>query len=520
MLLREYASVLWLRKWLILAVMLLCVGGALVFVLQQSPVYQSSSELLVNVTSDGSPVTTPLASLMQTEARVAASAAVADLAREELDDDRSADELLNSVIVAPSPDTEILVFTGTGSTPGRARDITDEFAAAYLEFRRQQAFETVSSTTEAITEQIEELSADIEKLNGQAEETDDPAEEDTLRGQVSVLEGQMGVLRAALAEAASAGTQEPGRVIRPAEAASDPVSPQPLRTLLLALLAGLGLGIVVAFAEVRWRDRLRGRSDLEANTGVPVFAAIPKTAAHRQPSAGLVTEMQPHGAASEAYRTLRTGLLMSATRRPLTTVVITSPNDGEGKSTTTANLGVALSEAGKRVVLLSADLRRPQLHALFDAEPEPGLTDVLAGEMSAADALIGSEMTDNLRLMPSGPIPHNPTELLGSEAMLRLVRYLREAADFVLVDVPPILQSADAAVAASFADAVLLVADAERTTRGAVAAARQQLNQVGAPLIGAVLNRVDVSRTNNLYYAPLNADSRGGRAPIQIAREG
>jgi len=520
MLLREYASLLWLRKWLVLSVMLLCCGGALAFVLQQSAVYQSSAEVLVNVTSDGTAVTTPLASLMQTEARVASSAAVADLAREDLADDRSADELLNSITVAPSPETEILVFTGTGSTPKLARDLTEAFATAYLEFRQQRALETVSSTTEAIQQQIDELSAEIEDLNSQAEETDDPAEADTLRGQVSVLEGQIGVLRAGLAEAASTGTQDPGRVIRPAEATDDPVSPQPVRTLLLAVLAGLGLGVVVAFAEELWRDRLRGRSDLEATAGVPVFAAIPKTGLHRKRSGGLVTETEPHGVASEAYRTLRTGLLMSATRRPLTTVVITSPHDGEGKSTTTANLGVALAEAGKRVVLLSADLRRPQLHALFGAEPEPGLTDVLVGEMPAADALIASELTENLRIMPSGPIPRNPTELLGSEAMLRLVRYLREAADFVLVDVPPVLQGADAVVAASFADAVLLVADAESSTRGAVAAARQQLNQVGAPLIGAVLNRVSASRNTYLDYAPLDADSSSGGAPIEIAREG
>jgi capsular exopolysaccharide synthesis family protein len=173
--------------------------------------------------------------------------------------------------------------------------------------------------------------------------------------------------------------------------------------------------------------------------------------------------------------------------------MVTSANAQEGKTATTANLGVALAQSGKRVILVSADLRKPRLHRFFRSQNGMGLTNVLAGEKNALEVLnwVGVE---NLRLLPSGPVPGNPAELLGSEAMESLLRELQEASDFVLIDAAPVLPVADAMTLTPLVDAVLLVADARSTTRGAIEQARQQLDQVNARVIGTVLNNFDPSK--------------------------
>jgi capsular exopolysaccharide synthesis family protein len=173
--------------------------------------------------------------------------------------------------------------------------------------------------------------------------------------------------------------------------------------------------------------------------------------------------------------------------------MVASANAGEGKSTTAANLAVVLADSGKRVVLISADLRKPRLHRFFGLETEPGLSNALAGESTVWDTLQAPQV-ENLRVMVSGPVPARPTELLQSEAMGELVADLRDVSDFVIIDTSPILPVADALVLAPLVDGILLVADASITTRSAVTHTRELLDQVDARLVGAVFNDYDPSR--------------------------
>ncbi len=179
--------------------------------------------------------------------------------------------------------------------------------------------------------------------------------------------------------------------------------------------------------------------------------------------------------------------------------MVTSPHAGEGKSVTTANLGVALAQAGKRVILISADLRKPRLHQFFRLANHTGLTNVLSGEVSPWQA-VRNTLVENLQVMPSGPVPENPAEMLGSNAMGDLLSVPSEMADYVLVDAAPVLAVADAATLAPLVDAVLFVVDAQRTHRGAVEQARRQLEQVNAKIIGAVLNNFDPSKAGAYSY--------------------
>ena len=202
----------------------------------------------------------------------------------------------------------------------------------------------------------------------------------------------------------------------------------------------------------------------------------------------------------EAYRTLRTNLLVSSIDKPIETLIVTSPVPRDGKSTTVANLGVIMAQAGKSVILVDADLRRSSLHKIFQLPNRGGLTDVLLQGEPMLDGWLQETGVDNLRLLASGPLPPNPPELLGSQKMRRLFENLTQEADMVIFDTPPMLAVTDATVLAMMADGVLVITDAEKTRRGAIQETVENLRQAGANILGAVLNRVSLRGGEYSYY--------------------
>lgn len=203
--------------------------------------------------------------------------------------------------------------------------------------------------------------------------------------------------------------------------------------------------------------------------------------------------------AAEAFRALRTNLQFLGLDRALGTVIVTSPGPGEGKSTVTANLGVALGLAGSQVILVGADLRKPTLHRHFGLSNDVGLTSVLTGNVRWQDALQDTGF-QGVRVLAAGPIPPNPAELLGTERMRELIGELRDAADMVIFDTPPVLNVTDAGVLAQRVDGVIYVISAGVTPRDIARAGKQRLEQVGARLLGTVVNRVEPRGGNYYYY--------------------
>ena len=289
-------------------------------------------------------------------------------------------------------------------------------------------------------------------------------------------------------------------MVSPAPLPTTPSSPNKVLDGLIGLFVGLTAGIGLALLRERLDDALRGRGDLEDRVGAPVLAVITRvTGWRRRQEAKLVALTEPKSAAAEAYRTLRTSVLFASVQRGLRTIMVVSPGAGDGKTTTAANLALVLADAGKRVILVSADLRKPRINQFFGLTNEVGVTSVLAGEVKPWDALQSPEV-ENLRVLEAGPVPNMPAELLASEAMGELVADLREVADFLILDTAPILLVADALALCPLVDGVLMVADAESTSRSAVTNAREQLDQVGAPLFGAVLNDFDPSKARAYPY--------------------
>jgi len=226
------------------------------------------------------------------------------------------------------------------------------------------------------------------------------------------------------------------------------------------------------------------------------------------PSDLLVTLSTPRSPVSEAYRTLRTNLQFMSPDKPLQTLLVTSSGPEEGKSTMLANLAVAMAQGEKKVILVDCDLRRPTLHKLFGLAHDQGLTTMMVDEKALSNPPLQETGVPGLLLLASGPLPPSPSDLLGSRRMDRALALLKERADIVLLDSPPVMAVSDAAVLATKVDGVLLVVSAGQTKRDSVQAAKAKLQQVSANLLGAVLMNVPLDASLQQYYYPRQDENK------------
>lgn len=212
----------------------------------------------------------------------------------------------------------------------------------------------------------------------------------------------------------------------------------------------------------------------------------------------LITLTDPRSPAAEAFRTLRTNLLFSAVKEPVRTLVVTSPAPEEGKSTALANLAVTLAQSGRETIIVDADLRRPTQHTIWAVEQAPGLTTIVLEDLDTMPLVdVGVE---HLRLLPSGPLPPNPADLVGSERMALVVERLLDEADFILFDAPPVITVTDAAILAARLNGVLMVVRAGKTRREDAEQAKELLERLGVRIVGAVLTDAEVDARKGRYY--------------------
>jgi succinoglycan biosynthesis transport protein ExoP len=485
---REYLAIIWRRKWYLIAMLVLIVGLTFAWLARQTPAYTSSSQVLV-LNPSLSPTQGPVGFInMETEKSLAASPEVARFAKEVSGAEGASTKLLAGLSVDVIPETEILVFTVTHPDPDAAQERAQAFAEGYVRYRQEQFLREVLQRSQTIQDEIDSTQAELENVNESLGTAPEGPERDVLESRARSLQARLDVLQQSLVPASD--QLRVGQVVQPAS--TPQVNNTSTQRMVLAVLVGLALGIGVAFLAERLDDRLRGRQDLERHSTAPVLAVVPKITDWRSGSEPFLAVISaPDSPAAEAYRTLRTGVLFAASQRPIKTILVTSAEGGEGKTTTAANLGLALAGAGKRVILASGDLRRPRLQNFFGLRNGMGLTNVLAGEKGVREALQEPRGMSNLRILNSGPVPGNPSELLTSSAMQRILADLKEEADFIIIDGAPVLALADSLVLSRLSDAVLFVAHAHKTSKSVVDQARHQLAQVDAVMLGSVLNSLD-----------------------------
>ncbi len=289
------------------------------------------------------------------------------------------------------------------------------------------------------------------------------------------------------------------RIVDAAELPRVPVSPNRRSDLLIGLLGGLlfAFGLTVFFERID--SRIKRPDDIEMHLRLPSLGLIPRIAG-KNDGAGLplISNGVP-AAFSESFGSLRTNVVFSSAEDGPRSIVVTSTRPSEGKSVVAANLAIGFANSGQRVLLIDGDLRRPKLHEAFKVRQQPGLSNLLVGNTKASEAVVKTS-TPGLWLLPAGKIPPNPAELLGSRRFQDFLASLGEHFQFVVLDSPPVMAVADASVLSHRATSVIFVVGAEMTSRHAAATAVQQLLKARARVIGAVLNRADVTR-NPYYYS-------------------
>jgi capsular exopolysaccharide synthesis family protein len=249
---------------------------------------------------------------------------------------------------------------------------------------------------------------------------------------------------------------------------------------------------------------------VEQVTGVPTLGLIPKF----EGGSELITVAHPTSPAAEAFRSLRTSVKFLGIERQVRVVQVTSPSSGEGKTVVAVNLGVAFAQAGDRVVVVGADLRRPRMEEILDVPMTPGLTAVLIGDVTLPQAIQTVSSVPNLSVLPSGYPPPNPSELLSGERARRLIDVLGQTYDVVVIDCPPVLPVTDSLVLARMADTALLVTSANKTSKRGLQRAVELLRQVDGPLAGTVLNSLsaDAMFAGEPYrYEQVSRPRHGGR---------
>ncbi len=426
---------------------------------------------------------------------------------------RARDSLLNLGAAASNPD----VVAITSLIPATSEKMMD----------------AVQSHIQALQTQINAL----ERLRaaGATRIASSPAAETTeleLQQQVQTVQQmsrqiQDELQRARMAEAVEGGQVE---IVQLATSPGYQIATGKDRKLLLGGFVGLLLGCVAAVLLDGLNKSVRKRSDVERLLGIPALAVIPRLPSsngtsnrvmkalprfssnghHRpgKPDADLVTVNNMRSPAAESFRTLRTNLMFSQTVSAMRTLVVTSASPSEGKTTTASNLAVAFAQQGMRVLLVDCDLRRSRIHRLFGLPREPGFTDLVLG-YSDEDSVTHATSVTGMYVIASGKLPPNPAELLGSDGARTTFATLTEGYDLIVIDTPPLLAASDAAILATLSNGVVLVLRAGSTDNAAAQQAVQQLNAVGARIVGAVLNDPDtqVPKYGAYYHYEYSAAS-------------
>ncbi|MDQ4133752.1 MAG: polysaccharide biosynthesis tyrosine autokinase [Actinomycetota bacterium] len=514
--LRDYLSVLRRRKTTVVLAVFVVAASALAASLVQTKVYEGRARVLLEprqslFQSAVSPRVDPVQ--VETEMQFIQSEPVKEAAREKLG-------VVPDVSVTPVGSTSVVDINVRAATPRRAAELATGYANAYIDYRRSQASDELEASGRELQVRVDELQKRIDALAAEMSAVPCPpasagpcTQRDSIQKDRDALINQQVPLKLKLdqfqvdSSLATAGAE----LIAPSPIPKAPVQPRPVRNTLLGLGLGLVVGVALALLLDHLDDSIKSKEDLERILpGLPVLGMIPAVSNWRNRSdTPLISRVEPNSPTAEAYRTLRTSIQFSAIDRTLRTLTITSPSAAEGKTTTTANLAVALARAGQRVVVVSCDLRRPRIHEFFGLANDVGFTSVVVGELPLSQALQDVPGENGLRLMGSGPLPPNPSELLASSRADEVLRALQAQHDMVLLDCSPVLPVTDAAVLSSKADGTLLVATVGTTTGKQAARAIELLRQVGAPVMGTVLNGVEPVGAYGYTYSYYRRDKNG-----------
>lgn len=393
--------------------------------------------------------------------------------------------------VAPVFKTSVLAIVGKSTVPAEAADTANAAAELYVTVRREQIVSGLTTAGSVLSTRIAALQTELTQVDTQLRATPAAANDAVLLARQRDLTAQLDGLRTQLSEVeiGVAVTSGGARVSSLASEPLDPVSPKPTRSAVLFAMLGVLVGLGCAVLLENTTDVLGDADELERRlNGVPVLASIPSLEEAR---AGILLLQAPQSASAEAVRSLRTSLQFLGLDRTLRRIQVTSASEDEGASTVAANLAVAFAGAGLRVVIVDGDLRHPNVHRYFGVDGLRGFTTVLVRQADLGDVMQPIAMQGWLRVLAAGPRPTNPSEILASGHLGRLLGQLEERCDLVIIDSPPVLPYTDAAVIASYVDVTVMVAKARGSKRTPLQRALRRLRLVDANVAGVVISDLD-----------------------------
>ncbi len=517
------------KRWVWIAIpVVLLVAGSVYYSLSQPDRFRSSASVLLADTAaqrtldPSSQNTGFLSRELSNEITLAESDAVESLVVGELGAEPDVD-------ISAEADSDVLVFTATAGDAEEAALHANTWAEQYVEVKRDQAVASIAATSTSLRSRLADLRAERQNLREPLDDLDrriartaDPAEAALLQGEynrladdlqyeLELVTSQSEATQARIteldlqAELASVGeARSIQTAVAPEQTANRPLSSTVVLGTVLGLLLGAGLALL---AEMR-DNTIKSATDVSTVTDLPVLASIPKASRRARQTIATAAHLEPDGPLADAYHKVRSSLEFLSLEQEVCSVLVTSANPSEGKSTSSSNLALALASVGQRTVLLDLDFRRATLHQVYQVTQNPGVSDLVlyGADVSSVTYSFNEPGLDKLILMPTGTVPPNPAAFVGTADFLKTVDWIESQADVVVMDAPPLLAVSDAHTLSKHVDAVLVTARAGETTRRELAEVLMVLKQVGARVAGVILIGVDeaekVGRYGEYYQKP------------------
>lgn len=431
------------------------------------------------------------------------------------------EDFADQVQVVAARDLPFINITGLANDPNRASEIANAMAAELVAIvptltgEGSTRVEFVAEDMAAIEVQIEGIRAEIDRLVALSSRTAlQETRLETLNVRlVNLRETYVGMLAFAAASDANRIS-----VVQPAIPPIAPSSPRPLFNVAIAASLAFLLCLGAAFLWERLDDRIKSPEDVEEVTSLATIGLVAQMPGDRRREAfyRLATLLYPRSPAAEAFRTVRTNIEFAGLDRGVRTIVVTSSLPSEGKTVVASNLAVAFAQAGRRTILVDTDLRRPGVNTIFGLPNDAGLTDLVRTDSVQIEDVAQKTEAPNLTVITAGTIPANPAELLGSKRMEAIVERLKQSAEVVIFDTPPVTAVTDAAVMAAKADATIMVIQSHRASRRIVIQGLEALTKVNARIVGAVLNNVPGHVATPYYGRSAGHESHPDREAIDL----